>query len=482
MASTAGLYPSSRGSTSTPKKASFATVIGPSGCGKTTLLNIIAGLEAPDTGTIELGGGEAGDRLGSVGYMLQKDLLMPWRSVLDNAILPLELRGVPRREARIRALGLMETFGLEGFENQLPSALSGGMRQRVAFLRTVLTDRDVILLDEPFGALDAMTRTQMQEWLLEIWERLGKTIVLITHDVEEAILLSDRIYLLTPRPGRVKLVLDVTLPRPRNYRIVTEPSFIQIKGELLAALHDGRGQYGGRCVALTEKDELRGTGESRVQQVTATSKKWAPSLLIIAAVVGVWQGVVYFNDIPHWKLPAPKSIGIELWESRSMLLDHTWVTLQEVMIGFAIALVAGVLLATVISLFRTAERVIYPSVIASQTVPIIVIAPLLLIWVGYGMQHKVIVVALISFFPIVVNTVDGLRSTDPDMMNLLRTMGASRWQVFTKTQVPSSLPFMFSGIKIAITVSVIGAVIGRMGGLQRGPGVSGNTFKGPVPE
>ena len=193
-------------------------------------------------------------------------------------------------------------------------------------------------------------------------------------------------------------------------------------------------------------------------------------MLILAGLVGTWEAVVALNDIPHWKLPAPSAIGEELWTSKGLLLRHTWVTLTEVLVGFAIALVGGVLLAAFISLTRTLGRVIYPSVIASQTVPIVVIAPLLLIWVGYGMQHKVIVVALISVFPIVVNTVDGLRSADPDMINLLRTMGANRWQVFTKVQVPTCLPFLFSGIKIAITVSVIGAVIGEWVGSSEGLG------------
>ena len=198
--------------------------------------------------------------------------------------------------------------------------------------------------------------------------------------------------------------------------------------------------------------------------------RWLPGMLILAGLVGIWEAVVALNDIPHWKLPAPSAIWEELWTSKGLLLRHTWVTLTEVLVGFAIALVGGVLLAALISLSRTLERVIYPSVIASQTIPIIVIAPLLLIWVGYGMQHKVIVVALISFFPIVVNTVDGLKSADSDMINLLRTMGANRWQVFTKVQVPTCLPFLFSGIKIAITVSVIGAVIGEWVGSSEGLG------------
>ena len=229
----------------------------------------------------------------------------------------------------------------------------------------------------------------------------------------------------------------------------------------------GERQSGGKFTTpKTAGDSRRITLHASMRTIL----KWLPSGLILAGAIGAWEAVVAINDIPHWKLPAPSEVGEELWDARVLLLEHSWVTLQEVLIGFAIALAAGVILAGLISMSRTLRRVIYPSVIASQTIPIIVIAPLLLIWIGYGVQHKVIVVALISFFPIVVNTVDGLASTDPDMLTMLRTLGASRWQVFTKAQVPSSLPFMFSGIRIAITVAVIGAVIGEWVGSSEGLG------------
>jgi len=217
----------------------FVSIIGPSGCGKSTLLNIVAGLDS-HSGTVTVGGDQGVSALGRVGYMQQKDLLLPWRTVLDNAILGLELHGVPRRQARTRALELTEFFGLKGFENQYPYALSGGMKQRAAFLRTMLMDQEIVLLDEPFGALDALTRVQMQEWLLELWDSLRKTIVLITHDMDEAILLSDRVYVLTQRPGRVTLVLDVDLPRPRSYEQVTEPQFARLKSRLLEPLREKR--------------------------------------------------------------------------------------------------------------------------------------------------------------------------------------------------------------------------------------------------
>ena len=198
--------------------------------------------------------------------------------------------------------------------------------------------------------------------------------------------------------------------------------------------------------------------------------RWLPAALAIAAIVGLWEGLVAFRDVPAWKLPAPSGIAEELWDSRSLLLRHTWVTLKEVLVGFAIALGAGTMLAGLISLSRTLRGVLYPPVIAAATIPWIVVAPLLLIWVGYGLQHKVIVVALISLFPIVVNTVDGLRSADPGMISLLRTLGAGRWQVFSKVQVPGSLPSLFTGVKIAITVSVIGAVVGEWVGSSEGLG------------
>ncbi len=223
----------------------IVSIIGPSGCGKSTLLNILAGLDHPTDGVVRVDGTEDGRRLGEIAYMQQKDLLLPWRSVIDNAILGLEVRGVPRREARERALALTGQFGLGGFEGLYPAALSGGMRQRVAFLRTILTERKVMLLDEPFGALDALTRGQMQEWLLDLWATYGKTIILVTHDVDEAVFVSDRVYVLTARPGRVKLVVPVDLPRPRSYDLLTTAPFTALKAQLLAAIREERASVGG---------------------------------------------------------------------------------------------------------------------------------------------------------------------------------------------------------------------------------------------
>ena len=214
----------------------FVTIIGPSGCGKSTLFNLIAGLAEPDSGTIALAGREEGARLGRVAYMPQKDLLLPWRTTLDNVILPLEVRGVRRDEARRRALALFPQFGLAGFERAYPQTLSGGMRSRAAFLRTILAGGELLLLDEPFGALDALTRGQMQEWLLDVWERERRTTLFITHDIDEAIFLADRLYVMTPRPGRIALTTTVELPRPRTADLLIAPEFIALKARLLGSL------------------------------------------------------------------------------------------------------------------------------------------------------------------------------------------------------------------------------------------------------
>jgi ABC-type nitrate/sulfonate/bicarbonate transport system ATPase subunit len=213
-------------------------VVGPSGCGKSTLLELIAGLQEPDAGTVAVAGASsAAERLRACAYMPQRDGLLPWRDAIGNAALALECQGVSRRDARGRAAPLFERFGLAGFESATPAELSGGMRQRVAFVRTLLAGRPVLLLDEPFGALDSLTRGQMQEWLAGALAAEPRTVLLVTHDVDEAILLSDRVVVLSPRPGRVVTELEVDLRRPRPRReTVTKPAFAELKERALEAL------------------------------------------------------------------------------------------------------------------------------------------------------------------------------------------------------------------------------------------------------
>ncbi|MCY4412623.1 MAG: ABC transporter ATP-binding protein [Caldilineaceae bacterium] len=217
----------------------FLTIIGPSGCGKSTLLRLLAGLVQPDRGRILLEGQplpEASDRQGRFGYMPQRDTLLPWRTVLENAVLGAELAGGSRDAARAEARQLLPLFGLDGFEDNWPSTLSGGMRQRAALLRTFLAGYDILLLDEPFGALDALTRGMLQQWLLGVRTRFSKTILFITHDIDEALLLGDRMLVFSPRPGRITADLTIDLPHPRDGETVLGADFLELKRSALAHL------------------------------------------------------------------------------------------------------------------------------------------------------------------------------------------------------------------------------------------------------
>ena len=216
-------------------RGSVLAVVGPSGCGKTTLLELICGLQQPDRGTITCE---------PAVLMPQRDLLLPWLSAVDNAALALRIAGVSRAQARARGASLFQELGLAGFEYARPHELSGGMRQRVAFVRTLLSGKPVLRLDEPFGALDAITRQEMQEWLTDALVREPRTVVLVTHDVEEAILLADRVAILSPRPGRVVAELSVDLPRlprgMRGQRSRTDPAAIALREQAMQTLAESK--------------------------------------------------------------------------------------------------------------------------------------------------------------------------------------------------------------------------------------------------
>lgn len=214
----------------------FIAVLGPSGCGKSTLLRLMAGLLLPTSGEVFFRGKPVREPLPDTGIVFQKANLMPWRTVRENILLPLELNGMPLAEAEQRAMQMVELVGLAGFEHTLPQDLSGGMAQRVAIGRALVHDASVLLLDEPFGSLDALTREQMGLELLRIWRTHRITAVLVTHSISEAILLSDRVLVLTPRPAKIQLELEVNLPRPRHQDMRYSPEFGHLARELRAAI------------------------------------------------------------------------------------------------------------------------------------------------------------------------------------------------------------------------------------------------------
>ncbi|EHB63476.1 ABC transporter ATP-binding protein [Paenibacillus lactis] len=214
----------------------FVSIIGPSGSGKSTLFHIIGGLIAPDAGQVLMEGREVTGEKGRIAYMPQQPALFPWRTIEDNVLLPEELRGTSKASARAHARAWMERAGLGGFEQAYPHTLSGGMQQRAAFLRALMSPQEVMCLDEPFSALDALTRSDMQRWLLDIWEDTRRSVLMITHHIEEALLLSDSIYILSARPGSVLKRVEVPFTRPRREDLLLDPSFIELKSEISAVL------------------------------------------------------------------------------------------------------------------------------------------------------------------------------------------------------------------------------------------------------
>ncbi len=206
----------------------LVSILGPSGSGKSTIFNILTNIIKSDRGEVNING--------NISYMYQKDMMVPWKKVIDNIGIPLIFKGKSNKEARKEVKKHIEEFGLSGFEYKYPSQLSGGMKQRANFLKTYLTSNDIMLLDEPFGALDSMTRRKMQNWLLDLTKEMNSTILFITHDIEEAIFLSNKIYVISEKPAIIKGEVKVNLPKNRNEKIITSEEFINIKKEILSLM------------------------------------------------------------------------------------------------------------------------------------------------------------------------------------------------------------------------------------------------------
>jgi NitT/TauT family transport system ATP-binding protein len=222
----------------------FVTIVGPSGCGKSTLLKLIAGLLPASAGRIAVGGTAVAAPRTDIGIVFQNPILLPWRTVIENVLLPAEVQGRPMAAARARAREFLAMVGLADFETKYPMELSGGMQQRAAISRALVCDPAILLMDEPFGALDAMTREQMNLDLQRIWRDSGKTVVLITHSIPEAVFLGDRVIVMSPRPGRIVRVIDIPTPRPRPIDVMGEPLFGRLTGDIRKLLY-GRETPGG---------------------------------------------------------------------------------------------------------------------------------------------------------------------------------------------------------------------------------------------
>jgi NitT/TauT family transport system ATP-binding protein len=475
---------------------SFTAVIGPSGCGKTTLLRLGSGLELPSQGSTYCDGLEVADLNRRVGFITQDSNLYAWMTVLGNVEFALDVRGVPAEERHRRSADYLRMVGLEGFEHHYPHQLSGGMQKRVSIVRTLIYEPDTVLMDEPFGALDSQTRMGLQNDLLKIWSTRRQTILFITHDLTEAISLSDRIVVMSQRPGHIIRTFDIPLPRPRDvFSIQADPGFSQVyneiwttlRGEVIASLEPEQQDGGRRSLA---RSEPAGSGDDSAEAEASSDGKPAsaegqPSaagraargffstvnlyrVLMLLGVLGLWEvasdvGVIdplvfshplgVFDTLVHLLKGDPISGGT--------IYDQIRVTVSEMLTGFAIGSVIGMSLGFLLGRTRILARVLEPFILATYGVPIIAIAPIFILLLGIGYPSKIGIATLTSFFVVFFQTYAGVSTINEEQLQLARIMGASRQRIVRRILIPASLPFIFIGLRQAIPFSMTGAVIGE---------------------
>ena len=458
----------------------FVSLIGPSGCGKSTLLRVIGDLIQPTSGQVLVNGKSAHQaRLDhDYGIVFQDAVLYDWRTVARNVSLPLELLRWDRARRKQRVQEMLELVELTGFESSRPWQLSGGMQQRVSIARALSFDPALLLMDEPFGALDEMTRERLNMQLLRIWDASGSTIVFVTHSIPEAVFLSTRVVVMSPRPGRIAQVIDVDLPQPRGAATREDTRFFELVTAVREALAAGGGHEAGlprrHGGALLTSTVIEPIPRGLTRELGGRARDWIPALVVFVLGVGLWQGLTTVFDVETFLLPKPSDIAQAFWTDKAVLWDYGVYTLKEAAGGFVLGSGLGILTALLLTRFRAAGRAIMPFAIAANAVPIIAFAPITNNWFGLlNPFSKMAIAAVLCFFPTMVNTLRGLTSVNPRSIELMRSYAAGEASTFRHVRIPNSLPFMFTGLKVAAVLSMIGAIVGEyFGGPTNALGVS----------
>ena len=458
----------------------FISLIGPSGCGKSTLLRIIGDLVEPTSGSLSVNGKTAHQARvdHDYGIVFQDAVLYDWRTVQRNVALPLELLGWDRARRKERVREMLELVELTGFESSRPWQLSGGMQQRVSIARALSFDPSLLLMDEPFGALDEMTRERMNMELLRIWEKAGSTVVFV--------------HALDPRGG-VPLDArrrDVRAAGPDRRDDRRRPGAAadrrDTRGrEVLRARH--RGARGARRRPRRHRRPLRRGGGALLsstvvepipsgftREIGTRLRDWVPAIAVFLVGIGLWQGLTTLFDVQTFLLPKPSDIAQAFWDDKGTLWDYGLYTFKEALGGFALGSGLGILFALFLARFRTVGLALIPFAVAANAVPIIAFAPITNNWFGLlNPFSKMAIAAVLCFFPVMVNTLRGLTSVNPRAIELMRSYAAGNVEVFRQVRIPTSLPFMFTGLKVAAVLSMIGAIVGEyFGGPTNALGVS----------
>ncbi len=451
-------------------KGEFVSIVGASGSGKTTILKLISGITEPTNGTVLINGVPVHNLRRDTGNVFQLPILLPWRTVLKNILLPVEvIRNEITRDDERRARELTEIMGLRGTLNLYPHELSGGMQQRVAIARALILNPDILLLDEPFGSLDSITRERLNLLLLELWERTKKTVIFVTHSISEAVLLSTRIVVLSKSPGTVHDVVEIKAEKKGNSKSIFSSDYIS------KAVVEVR-----RKIKSVWAKEL--STDIRDVFVPAEKKRFFIRLLKhyeylliplgIMVFLLIWGFISSLSNLPDFILPLPRGV-IERFVSayrEGLITSNFGITAFESLSGFLLGAGAAFLIGYILAKCRILERLLSPYIVALQAIPIVALAPLLIIWFGFGIKTKILIAALVVFFPILISSIVGIRSADKEIMELLTSLDAGPLKTFFKLELPSALPVLFGGLKVGITFSVIGAVVGEFLGSSEGLG------------
>ncbi len=452
------------------KRGEFVTIVGASGSGKTTMLKLISGILKPTKGTVLIRGAPVQNLRRDIGNVFQKPTLLPWRNVLKNILLPVEvIKGEIKKQDTERAKELIESMGLKGVESMYPGDLSGGMQQRVSIARALILDPEILLLDEPFGSLDSITRERLNHLLLKLWRKTKKTIIFVTHSISEAVLLSSRIVVLSKSPGRVQDIVEIDSDKKGSAKNIFSSEYVS------KTVIDVR-----RRIKTVWSDEISTdvVGVLRHREKVGLLKSLSGHyeyLLIpfgIMLFVFIWGMIARINSFPEFILPWPKTV-LERFitaTNENLLLSNFLVTAYESFFGFLLGATIALVFGYILAKYKTAERLFSPYIVAMQAIPIVALAPLLIIWFGFGIKTKILIAALVIFFPVLINSIVGIRYADKEIMELLMSLNAGPFKTLFKFELPSALPVLFGGLKVGITLSVIGAVVGEFLGASRGLG------------
>ena len=415
----------------------FVVLVGPSGCGKTSLLMMMAGLRHQTSGTIHVQGApiDAPDP-DRVGVVFQEASLFPWLTALDNIEFPLALRRAPKAERGARANDMLNLVGLQGFGSRYPHELSGGMKQRVSIARGLVQDPPVLLMDEPFAALDEQTRMTMGHELLRIWSQTAKTVMFVTHSLTEAVYLADEVLVMSARPGRIIDRIPGAARAPAQLR------------------DDGH-----RSVRQTARPHLAADPEGGVMtRPSPATVRW----LILAALLVFWELFPRTGMIPELFLPALSKVLAVLAEDWRMYLAQLGVTLYEVAFAMLIACGFGILAGALVGGIALLRNLLLPVFSSLYAVPIVILYPIFTAWFGIGSELKIIFAGVYGFFPVMLSTAAGIRTIDEQLLLAARSMGATLPQQITRVIIPASIPTVLTGLRLGGALTIIGVVVSEM--------------------